>query len=371
MRKMLIALGVCAALAAGLVVWHVRQRSDSGPANAPVPRKEISEAPGSAEKASAQSRDKSEKAASDRAPGVGEAKPRPADGKTSDSAKGKVPSSDTMASRTLPSMAATSRTASADRASTGTLKTDTGTSTSLSAIPKELAGFKQWSESKRVKVVTEMMRDPNLSDGVKGFFKRSLHDKSLSPLVRNNMANALNTQERKDPGLYKEFLAIVDDRSENEVWRAYSIQFLGETFSYCADRKAVESKLFSLSESGEGNLDAQAMVTLGYLEREGNVKLDKRFDDRIVEALKDPNTPEGMRMTVLGIVGQRGDKRQVDLVRQCASQPSASQRVAVATLGLIGDQSDIARIEPLLQSKDPLVRNAAMQAVKRLKEGKK
>jgi hypothetical protein len=358
MRKTGIVLGVCVVLVGAVVVWQMEQRRAPGPTRIPGANNPVLETPAP-----------SPEAAASKAADAGRTRPAGADGATSRSTRETALSP--AASHAQAVVTSATQVASADHATTGTLRVDAATSGSLSGVPAEFADFHKWPESKRVKTVTEMMRNPDLADDVKTFFRQSLHDKNLSPLVRNNMANALNAQDPKDPALYKEFLTVLDDKSDNPVWRAYAIQFLGETFSYSADRGTVESKLLSVLEGDGNHLEGQAMVTLGYMEREHGARLGKRFDDRLVKALTNPDTPETIRATALGVLGQRGDKKHVDLVRQCVTKSSPSQRVAVATLGLIGDKSDVARVEPLLKSTDPLVRNAATAALKRLREGRK
>ncbi|HPS00955.1 MAG TPA: HEAT repeat domain-containing protein [Candidatus Sumerlaeota bacterium] len=234
-------------------------------------------------------------------------------------------------------------------------------------IPQGFVGFKEWSETKRVLVVSELERDAHLSSEVIKFLKETLRDKDLSDLVRNNVANALLAQEPKDATLYRVFLDVVGDSSQSPTWRCYSIQFLAETLPYCANRVEVTKRLHDLTRDNDQTLASQAMMMLAYAADKGEVELEKSFDDRLIERLKAPNATDEMKMATLQLLGRRDMHQHVDLVREQVSKPSSYQRVAIASLGQLGDESDIARLEPLGRSHDNLVSAAAKSALARLK----
>ena len=212
------------------------------------------------------------------------------------------------------------------------------------------------------------MDKPNLPPDTLRFFKASLHDQSLSELARNNMANVLMNQETRDPQLYREFIAIVDDPTQSDTWRDYAIQFLANNYAIASKPRVVLDKLGSLTRHGREHLAQQAMTMLSTMEDENTIKLDKSYDRLLVENLASQAATPKMQIAALSLLGQRQAVEHLELIRQYAAKPSTVQRVALATLGQLGDATDLPLIESHLKSPDRLLRLAAKGALERLKQ---
>ena len=90
--------------------------------------------------------------------------------------------------------------------------------------PKSLAGFFTWPEYKQVKAITALMNNAHLPSDVRDFLTGALKDNRLSSLVRNNMLNALENQEKVDPNLWTALTAIITirNRTRNGVSSRFS-----------------------------------------------------------------------------------------------------------------------------------------------------
>ncbi len=211
---------------------------------------------------------------------------------------------------------------------------------------------------------------PNLDPALLEFFRASLHNPALSPHVRNNMANAFMAQERKNPDLYKDFIALANDENQEERFRAYAIQFLAETRSFSNNSKEVidqtlTSLAYSKAEKATPLLAAQAQMMMTSLEMQGDMKLPENFNDLQVSVLQDSNADQAAQITALSILGRRNADEHRDIIRQYAETENPAQRTAIAALGQLQNPKDKPIIEAALNSNDYLVKLAAEAALKK------
>ncbi|MBN1515714.1 HEAT repeat domain-containing protein [Candidatus Sumerlaeota bacterium] len=237
-----------------------------------------------------------------------------------------------------------------------------------SLVPPEFAGFLDWDSRKQAQAVTERMKNPDLDPATLSFFKAAIHDPELGLLVRNNMANALLNQERKDTQLYREFIDMCRDPEQSERWRAYCIQFLAGTRPYTDDKGAVDRTLFGLAR-GDDPLASQAQMMLATLEQRGQLRLDGEFATLQAAVLSNETATTGDRIAALSLLGQRKAAECRDIIRQYATKPCPERRVAIAALGQIADPEDKAIIQAVLDDPEAgfLVKKAAETAIKNFK----
>ncbi|MBN1516302.1 HEAT repeat domain-containing protein [Candidatus Sumerlaeota bacterium] len=231
--------------------------------------------------------------------------------------------------------------------------------------PPDFAGFLEWDSRKQAQAVTGRMKNPNLDAATLRFFKAAIHDPELSLLVRNNMANALLNQERKDRQLYREFIDMCRDPEQPERWRAYCLQFLAETRPYTGDKGAVDRTLFGLAR-GDDPLASQAQMMLATLEQRGQLRLDGEFSTLQAAVLSNETAATGDRIAALSLLGQRKAAECRGIIRQYATKPCPEQRAAIAALGQIANPEDKPIIQAVLDDPDAdfLVKKAAETAIK-------
>jgi hypothetical protein len=234
-------------------------------------------------------------------------------------------------------------------------------------IPPRFAGFSDWPEQRRVAAVTALQDDPRLDAETVGFLIDAIRDRRLSELARNNIANGLLIQDMPDARLPGLFLAMVDDPGESLKWREYAVQHLAGTIDAGADVATVVAALRRLMAGSEGSIPGTAMLHLHRLEQSGRTTLSGDFSDLVAARAADPRTDLLVRMTALGLLGERGARQHLPLVRRLvASDQSALRRAAIATLGLIGDAGDHALVAGEVGAADPAVALAARGALERL-----
>jgi len=218
-------------------------------------------------------------------------------------------------------------------------------------------------------VVTESMKDVALPAEAVTFYARALADNRLDAVTRNNMAQALHNQTRKDPERWRGFLALLDDPKQDRGWRVFCLQHLTMSCAYTGEegRRATKKRLLREARQGEPDFAARAVIMLDSFQRSSYGSVPE-LDDLIATNLENPKADDLMKISVLGVMGSRGDTRHLPTVRRLARTPGPAQRVAVATLGRIGDKSDIALLESLKPEPGSLLEAAIRGALKRLRE---
>ena len=210
--------------------------------------------------------------------------------------------------------------------------------------PAELATWYSMTESQRLNLVTELSHDPALKPEVVAFLRSVIQDRERGIVTRNNAANALVGQEIKDPTLAAVFQRMVDDVSETEQWRDYSLQFLAVSVDWSNDPEAMAATIWQMATNGPGSIPGTALLHLHYMDQRAVALLPGGYEDYLATLLAQENADLPSRMTVAGIAGQRGMIElapQLRKVAEHAAQP-ALRRVALAALGQINDPADVA-----------------------------
>ena len=234
--------------------------------------------------------------------------------------------------------------------------------------PEELATWFSMTESQRLDLVTDLSQDPALKPEVVDFLRSVIQDRERGLVTRNNAANALVAQEIKDPTLAAIFKQMVEDASEDESWRDYSLQFLAISIDWSNDPEAMAATIWQMATSGPGSIPGTALLHLHYIDQRGVALLPSGYEEYLAKLLAREGADLPSRMTVAGIAGQRAMIElapQLRNVAEHASQP-ALRRVALAALGQINDPADVAFVQRFTNDADVLIAAAAKGAEQRL-----
>lgn len=248
--------------------------------------------------------------------------------------------------------------------------------------PEGWESFREESQSRRLARVTEAMHDREPIDAeLYAFFKAELFNRDHWDVTRNNMANALvwardRDRQHPDPGLHEVFIQMLEDETENTVWRDYCLQFLSENLGSSRDPERVKGVIARFS-TGDDSIAGTAMVHMALQEEYGAMELDDGFSARLATQLENPEVHRDTKLAILGVMGKRGDVEQLPLIRTYARQDENAglKRVAIAAIGTIGaseetrdsiTDEDRALVKAALTHRNRAVQMAATAAAKRL-----
>jgi hypothetical protein len=233
--------------------------------------------------------------------------------------------------------------------------------------PAELEGFMSWTAARRLDVVTAMQGDPQLSPETVSYLKMAIRSKELDDVTRNNMANALLIQDVKDPFLSEAFADMIQDESENERWREYSVQHLAGTLPFARNPKEIIATLMKIGGQ-RGSVAGTAILHLSRIDTEGGHRVGNGIDELIERALQNNLDSDPLAViTILGVMGERQMHGSIPLIRAAAGSKTASvRRSAIAALGLLGDAGSKKMIESALNDEDELVSSSARTALERV-----
>jgi len=233
-------------------------------------------------------------------------------------------------------------------------------------VPEGFEGFDDLSSRERVALVTEYMENSRLPDDIEKYFIHKIQDKSLSKLVRNNMAESLVIQAEPIPGLADIYLSIVQDENESKDYRLYSIQHFAMSLPTASNRHEAETALENLVlKSADEDFGTRAMLMVDYIEQEGEYKMEG-LDSVISDRIEDESLTDSTRISLFALIGLRKLDEHLELVRSEVHKASPIRRAAIAALGQIGDRSDIPLLRELASSPNMGVSLAAKGAIKRL-----
>lgn len=251
-------------------------------------------------------------------------------------------------------------------------------------IPAGWGLFHEESQMTRLNRVTEVMNarqpmDPELY----AFFKAELFNRDHWHVTRNNMANALvqardANDNHPDPDLHEVFIAMLEDESQDTVWRDYCLQFLSEILPTSSEPDRVKQVITKFSKNAD-SIAGTAMVHMALHGQEGNMELDDDFNKHLAEQLENPEMHRDTRLAILGVMGKRKDIDRLPLIRKYARQDddASLKRVAIAALGIIGadpettasiTDEDKAIIQTALRHQNSAVQMAAQTALARIND---
>lgn len=235
----------------------------------------------------------------------------------------------------------------------------------------------------RLKAVRALDSGTPLSDGERAallaFLRRTDGAEGTEEMELAAVKNDVTEHLLRLPGmpgdLARDLLAMQADAAQSATWRDYCVQFLGRVYAATPDaglREEVRERLYALADSADTETCGTALLALASLK--GNREIDSsRAASRALALARDASAGEGLRLTSLQIAAGLGRDEAVPLARAwLAKEKSANLRaVAIGVLGGRGTPADRALVGPYLDNPDPRLKNAAREALKRLRAGKR
>lgn len=219
-----------------------------------------------------------------------------------------------------------------------------------------------------LELVTSSMHDPRLALGLLLRLEKMVLDPKQDPLIRNNAANALVGQDKKDPELWRLFLKMAQDPNEDEVWRDYCLQFLGACVPFASEPKTVTDYLATVAREEGIDRAGTAAIMLVRLMDDKMYQPPADWLDVLSARAVDPKLPVPARLSMLALVGRNGSATNAVLLRHVivTTKDDDLLRVAIAGLGIIGNTSDLPLVNAGLKHPNKAVILAAQGAQRRL-----
>jgi HEAT repeats len=232
-------------------------------------------------------------------------------------------------------------------------------------VPEIFRDFYTYSPERQLDFVTELESQYALPREVIIFLMAAVQNKKLNEVTRNNIANTLLNQNNREPSLCEIFIGMINDKLETNKWRDYAIQHLGVSINNGHLQESAFLKLLEIASSETGGLRGTAMRQLNMIEKSGAVKLEDDYTDLLVTMAEGESEDLSCRMTAISLIGERRERKALKIIRKLAiNSDSSLRRTAIATLGKIGDAGDDVIIQDALKDVDPMVRLAAVGALK-------
>lgn len=241
-------------------------------------------------------------------------------------------------------------------------------------LPGCLLGFWEWRSDQQLASVTELAKNPTLSDDIVEFMLYAVTDKGLDATARNNIANGLRAQRNQSQEqLYNMFRRMVFDESESYQWREYATQH----FAALADdeklRTNIINTLWNVVEKGERAIPGTALLHLHKIDGLKSTtdfeapSLALRLNQEIVSVASRSEMDLLARMTAIGLIGERQIRDASPLLRTILkTEGPAIRRVTLASLGAIGGPQDRELLASFLSDPNTHIVYAAKAAISRL-----
>jgi len=236
-------------------------------------------------------------------------------------------------------------------------------------IPIKFKYFYELNLVERLSMVMKACENKNLDIDIINFFKAEIFNKKWNKTIRNNMANALIKQHKVDPNLHNIFIKMLDYENEDPIWRKYCISFLSRCYYKSNDKRLITQTMIRYANGDDSNAET-ALVHLAHLEKRNNLRLMPNFGKKLAIMLEAPETHLNTKISILTIIGKRGDKSLLPLVLKYARQNEsiALKCNAIGALGLMGNNSDLPCIIESLDHKNGLIRQVALGAMNRIQK---
>ena len=226
----------------------------------------------------------------------------------------------------------------------------------------------QASASVLLTEVTSSMHDTKLMSVTLKKFHSIIENPKQDPLIRNNAANALVGQDKKDPELWRLFLKMAQDPKEDEVWRDYCLQFLGACVPFASEPQTVTDYLATVAREEGIDRAGTAAIMLRRLTDDGLYIPPANVIDTLIQQTKNEKIPPAARMSMLALVGRNGSATHAAFLREVIATTKDDDflRVAIAGLGIIGNPDDLPLVNTGLKHPNKAVVLAAQGAQRRL-----
>ncbi|OVE77493.1 hypothetical protein BVX99_02550 [bacterium F16] len=163
------------------------------------------------------------------------------------------------------------------------------------AIPPGWEDFYELSQMEKLnKVTRQMHRKRQMDSELYNFLKGEMFNRNHWDVTRNNIANALiwtrnDQNQHPDPDLHEAFITMLEDETEDSVWRDYCLQFLSENYQNSSDPQRVMGVITTFSK-GDDSIAGTAVLHMALQERDGAVKLDENFGNSWPKSWRSPRS---------------------------------------------------------------------------------
>jgi len=159
------------------------------------------------------------------------------------------------------------------------------------------------------------------------------------------------------------------DKSYDDAWRGYCVQFLGQCYGRIADpgHQAVVRKLFSDATHDKPCISGTALIVMaGLADQPGFDKTE--ISDSAYRLCTDEKTDPAVRITALQVCAKLGKREILPFARETIrkSNDVPLKMSAIAALGMLGEKSDAEILRTLASSSDLRLRTASEAALRKL-----
>ena len=187
--------------------------------------------------------------------------------------------------------------------------------------------------------------------------------------IKNDVASAIMNQERLSIEFAPHLIAMYYDKSLDDVWRDYCVQFLGQCYGKIENpqERAVVRNLFNEALKDKAGIPGAALIAMSGLAE--NPEFDRRKIAEAAYALCiDTNIDDMIKTTALQVCAKLKKHEVLAIARDMikTSKNVPLKMSAVATVGAIGDNSDHDILRSLAKSSDVRMRTASKAALKKM-----
>ena len=187
--------------------------------------------------------------------------------------------------------------------------------------------------------------------------------------IKNDVATALMNQERHCAEFAPHLIAMYYDKSFDDVWRDYCVQFLGQCYGKIdppGERRIVRT-LFNDALKDSAGIPGASLIAMSGLA--DNPEFDRNKIAGAAFALCiDSKTDDMIKTTALQVCA-KFKKREIlpvarDIIRTSKNVPLKMS--AIAAVGAIGDSSDQDTLRSFVKSSDVRMRTASKAALRKM-----
>lgn len=250
----------------------------------------------------------------------------------------------------------------------------------ITSLPDEILliiGQRETEYFPRVYAIHSLENDlpPDQVEACIEFLYRKLETQALEDLEFNGLKNELvlklMRQKSPSPALATALVEMYRDRSYDDTWRNYCVQFFGKCYPYLTkseDREQMTSAIYDALHERTNRIAGTAGYMLSHMvDYPGFDRQD--IIDRIYEALIDPVCSAGSRIMLLQASAELGDRRALPVARKLMQNTNPLLRMsAIGAIGYLGDASDLPELEKLADSNDLSKQTPARSAIEKIKQ---
>ena len=187
--------------------------------------------------------------------------------------------------------------------------------------------------------------------------------------IKNDVASAIINQERMPAEFAPHLVAMYYDRSLDDVWRDYCVQFLGQCYDKIENpqERAVVRNLFSDALKDNAGIPGATLIAMAGLA--DNPEFDRRkIADAAYALCIDTKTDDMIKTTALQICA-KFKKNEVlavarDMIKTSKNVPLKMS--AIAAIGAMGNSSDQDTLRSFVRSSDVRLRTASNAALRKI-----